>query len=176
MKLKTDHIRDKAIISESKVHIKSSSLPTFNLSGGYSEDACVYFLVDNNEVVYIGRTTDYKRTASHKKDKKFSQIYFIPTKRPYDISLEKSLLSLYKTKYNKNYFNLSSINKDDYCKTSYFIADIYNAMPNKEYTNSEIVDIFSSVWKFDNVQKHLANGILFKKVRRGIYIKKITKL
>ena len=73
---------------------------------GRGYHACVYFLVDNEMIVYIGQTTSEYRIRQHEKDKQFTSVWFIPVKAPYQIVLEQKLLSKYKTKYNKRYSNL----------------------------------------------------------------------
>jgi predicted GIY-YIG superfamily endonuclease len=76
----------------------------------FSDNACVYFLLDKEEVVYIGQTRSSNRIKQHKKDKIFSEVWFVPVKFPYNIIFEINLLSKYKTKYNKRYSRLTQQN------------------------------------------------------------------
>ena len=103
-------IRPKTLYYDGINHVTSVSNMSwrkqnqFDLDGrGYH--ACVYFLIEKEEVVYIGQTTNEYRVRNHEKDKSFDDVWFFPTKAPYQIILEEKLLSKYKTKYNKRYFN-----------------------------------------------------------------------
>jgi len=69
----------------------------------------VYFLIEKEEVVYIGQTRLSNRIKQHKKDKIFSEVWFFPIKFPYNIIFENNLLSKYKTKYNKKYAKFISL-------------------------------------------------------------------
>lgn len=66
-------------------------------------NGCVYFLLKEKEVVYIGQTINKSRIKQHEKDKDFDSVWFVPCKIPYQIRLEEMLLSKYITKYNKRY-------------------------------------------------------------------------
>jgi hypothetical protein len=140
-------------------------------------DACVYFLLDQDEVVYIGQTLRENRPFNHEKDKKFTDVYFMPVKSPYHFKIEKSLLSKYRTKYNKQYYaqKINYVQISNSMNVNY-VSSIYNNLPNKELTNQEIVQAFSFVWKKDNVQKQLKHGNLFRKVKHGVYIKQKERL
>jgi hypothetical protein len=90
------------IIILNEISRKSYELEYWHLSK-YSENACVYFLLEQEEVVYIGQTRSSDRIKQHIKDKIFSDVWFIPVKFPYNMVFENNLLSKYKTKYNKRY-------------------------------------------------------------------------
>jgi len=66
--------------------------------------AAVYFLVKENEVVYIGKTINRQRIQGHR-DKDFDYIYFIPTSKSIYSQLELNLIRKYTTKYNKTHIN-----------------------------------------------------------------------
>lgn len=66
-------------------------------------DACVYFLMKENVVVYIGQTTRENRIKQHEVDKDFDSVRFLPLKYPYNKKIEYKLLAKYLTKYNKSY-------------------------------------------------------------------------
>ena len=77
------------------------------LAGEY---AAVYFLVKENEVVYIGKTTCANRIEGHK-NKDYDYVYFIPTTKSVYSKLELNLIRKYSTKYNKthNYATLQKL-------------------------------------------------------------------
>lgn len=50
---------------------------------------------------------------------------------------------------------------------------IYRKLKNREYSTSELVEVFSKVWGSDNVHKKLKVKELFTKIRFGVYIKSI---
>jgi hypothetical protein len=75
----------------------------------------VYFLVYDNEIVYVGRTSysPYNRIPAHKSNKTFSKIYYVQTKSLYDAeALESRYISEFKPKYNKQYPIIPSGNKE----------------------------------------------------------------
>ena len=134
--------------------------------------ACVYFLLDGHEVVYIGQTKCEIRPKHHKRDKQFNSIWYIPLKDPYHIKFEQKLLSKYKTKYNKMYFSQTVNNKN----IPIAFKAIYNSMDDREYSSSELTTLLNNIWKFDNIQKQLGNGVFFTRIRHGIYIKNTEKI
>ena len=92
------YIRQKYHIDETGVY----PLDVLNWSLKYklAKCTCVYFLFHNDELVYIGQTKNENRLLQHT-NKIFDEVYFFPTKEPYNISIESKLLKIYKTKYNK---------------------------------------------------------------------------
>lgn len=78
----------------------------------------IYFLLDDGEVVYVGKTTNvYGRIVQHLVDKKFDRYYFHPCK-PYEVDeLEVKYILAYEPKYNNNlphnirYFHYVSIRR-----------------------------------------------------------------
>jgi hypothetical protein len=150
---------------DSKIHIRSK----WYLEGYDRKSACVYFLVDNEEVVYIGQTKTEYRPIAHKRDKKFTDIYYVPLRDPYHLKFEKKLLSKYITKYNKLYYNGNR--KDGLKYTSISFEAIYNSLEDKEYDVAYLRKILRSIWKDDNINKILGNGVYFRRLRRGVYIK-----
>lgn len=175
--IRPEIICDDGYIVVTELHSKSWS--RWDLSNYKQDvnDACVYFLLNENEVVYIGQTTKENRPFAHEKDKEFTDVYFIPVKYPYNLKLEQNLLSKYTTKYNKQYYKRKILNIKTSSRSKFdYIHTIYNSIPDVEYTNREIVNIFSRVWKKDNVNKMLKDGSLFKKVRHGVYVKHKNKL
>ena len=103
-----------------KTYLRNTSWRLSPLSG----ESCVYFLLQDNEVVYIGQTIRPNRIKEHEKDKNFNSVWFIPTRIPYQIRLEEKLLSKYTTKYNKRY-NKNNINTsiNSIQKSKYYITD-----------------------------------------------------
>jgi hypothetical protein len=95
---KTIYCDDISIISEVGNKCWTKNTWTFN-----DDNACVYFLLKKNEVVYIGQTTKSDRIKAHKENKDFDSVRFMPLKYPYNLKLESKLLSIYVTKYNKAY-------------------------------------------------------------------------
>lgn len=155
---------------DSKIHIRSK----WDLAGYDRESACVYFLVDHDEVVYIGQTKTEYRTVAHKRDKKFTGVYYVPLKDPYHLKFEKKLLSKYITKYNKMYYNGNK--KDDLKYSPISFQAIYNSLEDREYHVRELRKMLSVIWKDDNINKILGNGIYFKRLRRGVYIKTLSDI
>tara|TARA_B110000046_G_scaffold128143_1_gene134562 strand:- start:223 stop:561 length:339 start_codon:yes stop_codon:yes gene_type:complete len=66
-----------------------------NNSKGY-----VYCLCYENNVVYIGASANRNRIGSHKKNKKFTEVYYLICSNNYHWSLESDLIKKLKTKYN----------------------------------------------------------------------------
>lgn len=62
----------------------------------------VYFLIDNDEVVYVGKATNYfSRINQHKCNKKFSHYYIIPLNNDIQRSIVEAYYILtFKPKYN----------------------------------------------------------------------------
>ncbi len=88
----------------------------------YSQNACIYFLIEKEEVVYIGQTRSSSRIKQHKKDKIFSEVWFVPIKFPYNIIFETNLLSKYKTKYNKRYATKKQENYITFSRPKYMVT------------------------------------------------------
>lgn len=73
------------------------SLDRFSISGKIG----IYFLFNNNELVYIGQSTDIaRRIQSHRNDKKFTDYSFIECNESELNSREKSLIQKYSPKLN----------------------------------------------------------------------------
>ena len=68
--------------------------------GGKFGQAAVYFLVKENEVVYIGKTINRQRIQGHR-NKDFDYVYFMPLSKNIYSKLELNLIKKYTTKYNK---------------------------------------------------------------------------
>ena len=80
--------------SESQIVSASVKIPT---SG-------IYFLIDNNKIVYCGKTKKmYERIWSHIRDKgkKFDRYFFIPMSAKESDDAEKVYISKFQPKYNK---------------------------------------------------------------------------
>ena len=60
----------------------------------------VYFLLEKNEIVYIGQSSCRNRIGKHKKTKKFDSVYYLPLERGVYESFERLLIANFKTKYN----------------------------------------------------------------------------
>ena len=91
---------------------------------GRGSNGCVYFLIKDNEVVYIGQTINKTRIRQHEKDKNFDAVWFVPCKIPYHIRLEEMLLSKYVTKYNKKYTEKKVKKRvSELFKPKYYVTD-----------------------------------------------------
>jgi predicted GIY-YIG superfamily endonuclease len=65
--------------------------------------ACVYFLLQGDEIVYIGQTVDiHNRISVHtrKKNKKFNKVLYHEVKKKNLLIVENYLIKKYKPKYN----------------------------------------------------------------------------
>jgi hypothetical protein len=131
-------ITPKTIYYDGINHITELSQKTFLRNNDWrlnarGDNGCVYFLVEKEEVVYIGQTINKTRIKQHEKDKTFDSVWFVPCKIPYQIRLEEMLLSKYVTKYNKRY-NEKKIQKkvSELFKPKYYITeqDIQNIYLN----------------------------------------------
>lgn len=61
----------------------------------------IYFLVDAGEVVYVGQTSEgIKRISCHIKDKKFEEVFIIPTPQDRLDDVEWDFIYKYQPKYN----------------------------------------------------------------------------
>lgn len=69
----------------------------------------VYFLLDGNELVYIGSTTDFPRRIIAHNDKRFDRIRFIKCSN-FKI-YEKRLMRYFKPKYNTQTFTKKQRNE-----------------------------------------------------------------
>lgn len=109
-----DSIKPKTIYNDGIVCIYETSrkAPNWTLGKRHREEyGCVYFLLNDNEVVYIGQTVNEFRVRAHIYIK-FTDIYFIPFKVPYHIKFENKLLEKYVTKFNKTGLILKLRNND----------------------------------------------------------------
>ena len=103
-----------------KCHINKWDLGKYHINN----NGCVYFLLDKDEVVYIGQTGNANRIKQHK-DKIFTDVYFIPFRFPYHIKFENQLLKKYTTKYNKRYSGVKTANRPKYAVTPEEIRNVY---------------------------------------------------
>ena len=60
----------------------------------------VYFLLEKNQIVYIGQSSCRDRIGHHQKTKKFDSVYYLPFERGMHESFETLLIANFKTKYN----------------------------------------------------------------------------
>lgn len=85
------YVSPKAIINQAK------NLSTFNKNKGY-----VYFLLVNEKIIYVGKTTKlYQRIQTHKKDKFFNKVYYINVRLSIMGEIEKYYIRLIKPRHNK---------------------------------------------------------------------------
>ena len=71
------------------------------------KESGIYVLYDDEEIVYIGKSTNiYNRIQQHKKDKVFTSVKSIIFKEEGNIDLyEPYLIKKYKPKYNKEFID-----------------------------------------------------------------------
>lgn len=95
----------------------------------------IYFLLDNNEVVYVGQTTQgLSRPFSHHRDKTFNEIRLIYCKADQLDELENKYILKYNPKYNKiiNCTNIVSVSKlRSTVRSLFFKHDCFNAITKK---------------------------------------------
>lgn len=74
----------------------------YSISVPVYDDCFIYFLLDKNEVVYVGKTTQgISRPFNHKSSKKFDQIKIIYFESDKLDEMEDFFIKKYKPKYNK---------------------------------------------------------------------------
>ncbi|NSZ73897.1 GIY-YIG nuclease family protein [Agrobacterium tumefaciens] len=71
---------------------------------------CVYFLLDRNEVVYVGqshwleyRVEEHRRGARSTSRKEFNGVYYIPIKEELIDAAEMAFIKFFRAKYNKQW-------------------------------------------------------------------------
>lgn len=65
--------------------------------------ACVYFLLDEGVVVYVGETLNLpRRIVQHTADKVFDRVYYVPA-RGTRFSLESQYIARFRPRYNDEY-------------------------------------------------------------------------
>ncbi len=101
-----------------------------------SEKYVIYFLLDNNEVVYVGKSSDDRymgRIRKHRKDKLFDSYAVAATNltERQCLEFETSLISLMQPKYNKkdSFFNLLRVVNGI---NTYYGANKLHSIPAKE--------------------------------------------
>lgn len=98
---KTERIGD-GEFSFTNNYIKKEVNWELNNPFDHEEKGCVYFLLKDEEVVYIGQTKNKTRIRVHKKNGiDFNSVRFMPTKNNMHKRIEYKLLSRYATKYNR---------------------------------------------------------------------------
>ena len=60
----------------------------------------VYFLLEKNQIVYIGQSSCRNRIGHHQKTKKFDSVYYLPFECDAHGWIETLLIANFKTKYN----------------------------------------------------------------------------
>jgi hypothetical protein len=62
---------------------------------------CVYFLIRNSVVVYVGQTTDlYFRVSQHRRDKQFDRVFYLPIPREDLSRIETGFIRVLQPEYN----------------------------------------------------------------------------
>lgn len=109
--------------------------------------SCIYFLLQNNKVVYVGKTLNGKlRINQHKNEKIFDEIYIIKCKKNELSEIEDYYMMKYKPKYN--------LLSNNYRKN---IITIYNELRKKYFIGIiEFIDFIKDnnikIEKFNNVE------------------------
>ena len=109
--------------------------------------SCIYFLLQNNKVVYVGKTLNGKlRINKHKNEKIFDEIYIIKCKKNELSEIEDYYMMKYKPKYN--------LLSNNYRKN---IITIYNELRKKYFIGIiEFIDFIKDnnikIEKFNNVE------------------------
>ena len=99
----------------------------------YSGNHYVYFLIDGDEVVYVGETADiYTRPFSHKNDKKFNYVYFL--------EVENKTRALVVEKY----WQLKILPK--YCNDSYLIQPKQNKAKKIKAYKKKLENLYAEKW------------------------------
>jgi hypothetical protein len=65
----------------------------------FNDNGFVYFLMENNIIVYIGASQNSFRIGQHQKTKDFDEVYFYECQNYWH--LEKELIKKFNTKYNR---------------------------------------------------------------------------
>jgi len=96
----------------------------------FERKACVYFLINNDKVVYVGKTHDINnRLCSHLKDKIFNKYYYFECKEESLNLLE----GLYIMKYNPIYNKANNMTFKSLSTIQSFIKNI--EIDNKKLSN-----------------------------------------
>ena len=89
----------------------------------------IYFLMNDNEVVYVGQSIDiHRRINKHKESKTFDKIYYLEVDKQNLDEIEKKYILEYQPIYNKTYLNKYNIKekvqKIYKCK-SYIVDELF---------------------------------------------------
>jgi excisionase family DNA binding protein len=90
--------------SDVDAYVNSAALATKEqiLSGSQKViGSCIYFLINQGEIVYVGQTVKSFRRISDHVDKEFDAFHIIPTSQDDLNRLEKLYIARFKPKYNK---------------------------------------------------------------------------
>jgi hypothetical protein len=80
---------------------KSTSSINYHAEFEYIDNiGFVYFLCNNNDIVYIGSSTNRQRIGQHQKNKNFNEVFYFICKDSSHIDLESMLISKIPTVYN----------------------------------------------------------------------------
>lgn len=72
----------------------------------------VYFLVENNEVVYVGQSTDIaSRIRKHQSDKFFNKVFYIECRKERLNEIENYFIISFNPEYNRTHNAVIAINK-----------------------------------------------------------------
>lgn len=112
----------------------------------------IYFLVDRDEVIYIGKTTHgAKRPLSHK-DKIFDKVYYIECLEEELDYLENEQILRYKPKYNKQLNLKTAISFSNIAQSIKDEFNIKRYSPLMLYRDIEYWGISDNVCEFNGVQ------------------------
>lgn len=122
-------------------------------------NSCVYFLVHNNKVVYVGKTSNGKfRINQHKEEKTFDKIYIIKCKKNELLETEDYYMMKYKPKYNL----LSNNNRKN-------IITVYNEIRKKYF--GDILELINFI-KNNNIKIEKFNNV--ESITKSDYLKIIN--
>lgn len=88
------------ILYNCKKGIGKSSVDYFFYNTNEPKKGYVYFLINNEKVVYIGASSNRNRIGQHKKTKDYDCFYYLPFENYEHWKVETKLIRNFKTKYN----------------------------------------------------------------------------
>ena len=153
-------LKEKEILNN-KIDINNS------LQGYY-----IYFLIKDNEIVYVGQTSNlWQRMSAHNKDKEFNYIYFEKIDKLDANYIENYYIIKFLPKYNKK------LNANEYCLTFKELRKLFYCLYKKIITNWDIKKYLYDIKTFsyiDGITRIFEDDahILFERILENKYKEK----
>ena len=144
-----------------------------------SRNSRVYFLINNNEIVYVGQTNMLSNRLSNHSDKEFDSVSFVDVDPSFIGDIEASYIAKFDPIYNKNLPPNSIFISKAKLRSELvgLIYDYFNSDKANVVFDRSGNDTVTDSYKFEYYTSNHANGVIdyFKKALITLAVKGLSK-